>query len=201
MRLFRLKLRGTLLQTDYILETIEKNYSEHRKKHTFAVCETAQMLARHYGVDEEKAKIAALFHDMFRDMPEQTLNAYVRDFNMDDRYYDNVNLAHGKIAAIIMERDHQIEDRDILNAVCYHTTGRPGMSLLEKIIYIADAIEPGRDYPGVEELRNLAYQNLDEACLLSMNNTIEYIKERGLFLDEDTIRAKNFLVEGKTNDK
>jgi len=189
------------LQTDYILETIEKNYSEHRKKHTFAVCETAKTLARHYGVDEEKAKVAALFHDMFRDLPEQTLNAYVRDFNMDDRYYDNVNLAHGKIAAIIMERDHQIKDRDILNAVAYHTTGRPGMSLLEKIIYIADAIEPGRDYPGVEELRNLAYQNLDEACLLSMNNTIEYIKERGLFLDEDTIRAKNFLVEGKTNDK
>jgi len=182
---------------DCILEYIEKNYSEKRKKHTFGVCETAKTLARLYGADEDKAETAALFHDMFRGLPEKTLNYYVKHLNMDDKYYNNVNLAHGKIAAIIMERDYEITDQDILNAVKFHTTGRPGMSLLEKVIYIADATEPGRDYSGVMEIRKLACEDLDEACLFSMNNTIEYVRERRFFLDKDTILARDFLDEAK----
>jgi predicted HD superfamily hydrolase involved in NAD metabolism len=132
---------------------------------------------------------------MFRDMPEKTLNFYIKHLHMDDKYYNNQNLAHGKVAAVIMERDYDITDEDILNAVRFHTTGRAGMSLLEKIIYLADAIEPGRNYPGVSEIRRLAYQDVDGACLASMDSTIEYIRDRGLFLDEDTILARDYLKE------
>ena len=90
-------------------------------------------------------------------------------------------------------RDSGITDPDLLNAVRYHTTGRAGMSLLEKVLYLADAIEPGRNYPGVEEIRKRAETSLDDACLLSMERSIRYIEERGLFLHEDTIKARDDL--------
>jgi len=181
---------------DCIREYIENNYSDSRKKHTFAVYDVAKSLAKHYGADEEKAGTAALFHDMFRGVAEKTLNYYIKHLNMDDKYYNNANLAHGKIAAVVMERDFGITDEDVLNAVRYHTTGRVGMSVLEKVIYLADAIEPGREYPGVIELRALAYEGLDKACLLSMETTIEYVRGRGYFLDDDTVKARDYLIGG-----
>ena len=94
-----------------------------------------------------------------------------------------------------MERDFGIKDRDVIDAVSYHTTGRPYMSQLEKVVFIADAIEPNRDYPGVEELRKLAYEDLDKACLLSLTRTAEYVLQQGNYLDEDTLRAKEYFEE------
>lgn len=185
---------------DSIEAYIEKNLSEKRKKHTYGVAETAEHLAERYGADREKARTAALFHDMFRSASVDVLNMYVRQLGLDPVYLDNPNLAHGPVAAIIMERDYKIADPDIINAVRYHTTGRADMSLLEKILYLADAIEPQRAYPGVEEARRLAEESLDRACLFSMERSMTYIKERGLFLHEDTINARNQLQEkGETN--
>ncbi|MCL1810089.1 MAG: bis(5'-nucleosyl)-tetraphosphatase (symmetrical) YqeK [Clostridiales bacterium] len=187
---------------DCIEDYIERNYSERRKKHTYAVYNTATALARHYGEDESKAGTAALFHDMFRGMPEKILNFYVKHLNLDKKYLDNSNLAHGKLAAIIMERDYGIDDDDVLNAVRFHTTGRANMSRLEKIMYLADAIEPGREYPGVHEIRHMAYADLDKAVLLSMHCTIGYVTENGFFLDEDTVLAMEYLNrEGGSNEQ
>ena len=128
---------------------IERNFSEKRKRHTYAVRDLAIKLAKNYWIDEKKVETAALFHDMFRGVPEQSINCYVKHLGLDKKYLDNPNLAHSKIAAIIMERDYAISDIDIINAVSYHTTGRPNMSMIEKIIYIADATEPNRNYPNV----------------------------------------------------
>ena len=130
---------------------------------------------------------------MYRGVSENSLNYYVKHLGLDSKYLNNCNLAHGKIAAIIMQRDFEIEDPDILNAVSYHTTGRPGMSLLEKIIYIADAVEPNRSYPGVEALRKEAYIDLDKACLMSLSSTIDFVRSSGKYLDEETILAKEYL--------
>ena len=178
-----------------IKESIETYLSEKRKCHTLAVASEALALARHYGVEPEKAELAALFHDMFREKPQEILDEYVRELGLDTSYLGNSNLAHGRIAGIIMKRDYGIKDQDIINAVSYHTTGRAGMSALEKIIYLADAIEPGRGYPGAEVLRELAYENLDQACINAMNRSIDFIKSRGLVLDWDTIRARDYLME------
>lgn len=194
--MFPRKQKGILPSMDSIKEIkeyIEKNFSDKRKLHTEGVRITATELARKYGADPAKAEIAALFHDMYRGVSENSLNYYVRNLGLDDRYLNNCNLAHGKIAAIVMERDFEISDKDIINAVAYHTTGRANMSLLEKIIYLADAIEPSRAYPGVDELRRLAEGDLDRACLLSLSNTINFVRASGKFLDEDTIRAKEAL--------
>ncbi len=178
---------------DSIEQYIEKNLSEKRKKHTLGVVKTAQKLARMYGGDEKKAETAAFFHDMFRSTPVEVLNIYVRQLHLDPLYLDNANLSHGPIAAVIMKRDYGITDPDVINAVKYHTTGRAGMSLLEKIVYLADAIEPGRAYPGADKARKLAEQSLDQACLFSMERSIAYIKERGLYLHQDTVKARDDL--------
>jgi predicted HD superfamily hydrolase involved in NAD metabolism len=187
------------MKTDCINEYIEQNLSEKRILHTYGVRDTALKLAKLYDVDEKNAETAALFHDMFRGASEQALNSYVRQLGLDKKYIDNINLAHGKIAAIIMKTDYDIQDDDILNAVSFHTTGRAGMSTLEKVIYLADAIEPHRLYPGVDELRKLAYLNLDDACILSLSRTIEHVNNGGLFLDKDTLEAKDYLIKNKEN--
>ena len=181
------------MNTDSIKTYIEKNFSEKRKLHTEGVRVTAMNLAKKYGADPEKAEVAALFHDMYRGVSVDVLNYYVKHLGLSEIYLNNFNLAHGKIAAIVMERDFEITDPDIINAVSYHTTGRPAMSALEKVIYIADAIEPNRNYPGVEEIRQAAEEDLDKACLLSLSRTIEYVRQQGNFLDTDTIAARDYL--------
>lgn len=183
-----------------IKEYIERNYSEKRKIHTEGVRVTAMELARRYGADPAKAELAALFHDMYRGVSENSLNYYVKHLGLDEKYMNNCNLAHGKIAAMVMKRDFEITDDDIVNAVSYHTTGRENMSLLEKIIYLADAIEPNRVYPGVDELRKLADEDLDKACLSSLTNTINFVRASGKYLDEETVRAKEDL-ERKIKEK
>ncbi len=174
---------------------IENNFSEKRKVHTYGVVETALKLAQKYGCDPYKVELAALFHDLYRGVPVNVLNYHVKHLELDKRYTDNPNLAHGKIAAIMIQRDYDIHDEDIINAVSFHTTGRPNMSLLEKIIYIADAIEPNRCYPGVEKLRQIAEIDLDKACQASLTNTINYVKSQGNYLDPDTDRAKDYFNE------
>ncbi len=178
-----------------IISYIEKNLSERRLKHTRSVVNEAKKLAANYGEDVQKAELAALFHDMFRSTPASALNMYVRQLGLPKNIIDNPNLSHGKIAAVIMKRDFGIEDEDIINAVSFHTTGRAGMSKLEKIIFLADAIEPGRNYPTVDEIRALAYINLEKACISSLERTVEYIKGIGEYLDPDTISAINDLKE------
>ena len=180
-----------------ITKYIEENMSDKRKTHTEGVRSTAIELAEKYGADVEKAELCSLFHDMYRGVPEEDMNNYVRELGLGDRYLNNRNLAHGKVAAIAMKRDFGVQDEDMLNAVSYHTTGRAGMSTLEKVIYLADAIEPNRDYPSVDELRRLAKEDLDKACLACLEHTIEYVKQQGAFLDEDTLEATKYLRKGK----
>lgn len=177
-----------------IVEYIEHNLTEKRKSHTYAVAEEAKKLARRYGEDVERAELAALFHDFFRGVQEKVMNGYVRQLGLSPAYLNNANLAHSKIAAFIMEKDYDIRDQDIINAVSFHTTGRANMSNLEKIIYLADAIEPNRSYPGIEEIRVLAYRDLDEACLASLSRSIDYVNCRGLYLDQDTVMARDSFI-------
>ena len=185
---------------------VEHNLSEKRRLHTYGVCDTAVHLAKKYGCDVEKAQTAALLHDIYRGVSVSTLDYYVRHLCLDERYLGNANLAHAKIAAATCGREFGITDSDVINAVSFHTTGRAGMSLLEKIIYVADAIEPGRDYPGVDEIRKAAEEDIDRACLTSLSHTIDYVKSEGKYLDQDTIRAKEYFTDilnkkGEQHDK
>ena len=178
-----------------ISDYIEKNLSEKRRIHTEGVRKTAVMLAEKYGEDVDKAEVAALCHDMYRGINIDLLNDYVNQLGLDKKYLDNPNLAHGKIAAVMIKKEYGIDDQDIINAVSFHTTGRAGMSELEKIIYLADAIEPGRDYQSVNQLREAVDRGLNEALIMSLERTIEYVRQQGHFLDEDTLKARDYYLK------
>ena len=174
------------------LARIDADLKPSRAEHTKNVAKEAIRLAEKYGADKQKAEIAALLHDIARNLSQEEMNRYVRKLGLPDRYLDNKNLAHSKIGVYIIQRDFGIQDEELLNAVAYHTTGRDGMTLLDKIIFLADAMEPGRHYPGVGELRRLTEKDLDKACAFSLRRTKEYIESRGFYLDPDTAKALDY---------
>jgi predicted HD superfamily hydrolase involved in NAD metabolism len=157
------------------------------------VAATAYAYALKYGADVCKAVAAALYHDWFRDAGTDRLDALIEAYGLDARLKGNPDLSHSKIAAAYMENELGIDDSELLDAVRFHTTGRPAMSLLEKVIYIADATEPSRVFPAVSRLRELAWEDLDKACVFALENTIRYVEERGGRLDTDTLEALGWL--------
>lgn len=172
---------------------ITRDLTPRRAEHTRNVAKEAARLAQKYGADVQKAEIAGLLHDIARDLPQEKMNDYVLELGLDERYLNNKNLAHSKVGVHIIKQDFGIQDRELLDAVSYHTTGREGMTLLEKILFLADATEPGRSYPGVRKLRKLAEEDLDKACALSLRRTKDYIEAKGEYLDPDTSEALGYL--------
>lgn len=183
------------MNTDSIEKYIKTKYQAKRRNHTYGVRDTAVALAKRYGADPEKARVAALYHDMVRRVPDDVIDDYIENHGLDPKYKGNANLAHGPIAAIKMKEEYGIDDEDILNAVRYHTTGRAGMSTLEKVIFLADAIEPNRSYPGVQALRETSRQDLDKACLLCLEHTVQYVKSKGEKLDDQSLEAYKYFEE------
>lgn len=167
-----------------------------RYLHSVRVMEEAIKLARVFNGDIDKAAIAGLFHDCgkFEDEYELLKKAYDFDIIQSDIHIDNSALIHGILGSVIARQEFQIEDIDIINAIRYHTTGRPNMTLLEKIIYISDYIEPGRKFPGVDEIRKLAYKDINKALLKAMDRSINYLIDKGLYIHPDTLNARNYLV-------
>ncbi len=193
------------LTKEEIINECLKLLTEKRLIHTLGVKETALQLIKHHVPDWaeeneliEKAEIATYCHDIFRGKKGDDLNSLVRKYNLPDVYLDKPNLAHGKLAVCFMKEELGIEDDDILNAVSYHTTGRDNMSFLEKIVFIADAIEPGRSYPGLEDIRNMAFTDINKACLMSLESTVNHLREQDLpeaEIDSDTLQAINYFKE------
>ena len=168
---------------------IKEHLKSKRLKHTYGVAAEAKKLAERYGEDPDKAELAGLCHDMMRNISPEESAELVKRYGLPEKLADNPNLAHGKIAAKVLADVYGMQDEDLLNAVRYHTTGRKGMSRLEKILYLADAIEPGRDYPQVGALREAAEEDLDKACILCMEWSMEYVRSTGASVDPDTIKA------------
>lgn len=175
-----------------LLESIGRE----RYKHSVGVAETARKLAELYGCDKNKAEIAGLLHDCGKFEDDELLLKRVNQFDiiLDDVMKRNIALIHGPLGAEIAKEIYNISDEQILDSIRYHTTGRVNMSKLEKIIYLADYIEPSRVFPGVVELRKLAYTSLDKALLVAMNNTIKYVVNKGQLLHFNTVEARNFLL-------
>lgn len=176
-----------------IIEKIEKQLSKKRFLHTINVRNEAVKLAEKHECSVEKAIISALLHDAYREYSIDKINDFVKEYQLDSFYFNNVALSHGKIAAKMIQKDYNIQDLDIINAVRFHTTGRADMSLLEKVIFIADAVEVGRNYPGVENLRAMAYTDIDKACLQGINNTIIHVIEKNEYLDIESVKARNYF--------
>jgi predicted HD superfamily hydrolase involved in NAD metabolism len=176
---------------------LKNNLKEKRYEHVLSVEDMAIKLAEIHKGDVKNAKIAALVHDCAKNMSDEQLIKMAEEHNLciDEICRQSPQLLHAPVAAIIGKETMGIEDVDILNAVTYHTTGRKHMSLLEKIIYIADYVEPLRKFSGVDDLRSEAYKDVDIALLKSFNNTIKFVIDKGQLLHLDTIEGRNEILK------
>ena len=184
---------------DRIKDYIKKKLDKKRYDHVINVKDMAIKLAEKYNVDKKKAEIAALCHDCAKNMSEKELLNVIKDHNLNLDWISlkNIQITHGLIGSIIMKEEMEIKDRDILNSVKYHTTGRANMSMLEKIIYLSDVIEISRDFKEVHDIRNLAFENIDEALIKSLECTIKYVLDKGELLHTNTVIARNCLINDK----
>ncbi|MBS7262150.1 MAG: bis(5'-nucleosyl)-tetraphosphatase (symmetrical) YqeK [Eubacteriales bacterium] len=176
-----------------ILGQLRKMLKPDRYLHTLSTEKEALRLAERYGADKEKASLAALLHDCAKNFTPEQQAGYLDQIDEESRLIAPVT--HAPLSAIVARERFGVQDEDVLNAIRYHTTGREKMSLLEKIIFVADAIEPRRTYPGVEELRDSAQKSLDETILRSLMNTITYNK--GKKIHKASIQAFNDLLKTK----
>jgi predicted HD superfamily hydrolase involved in NAD metabolism len=167
---------------------------EDRARHVGGVVVAAERLAKLHGADPRKAVEAAIWHDWFRGADDAALARLAGERAVEA---GGANLAHGRAAAEYMRRERGVADEDLLNAVRFHTTGRPGMSTLEKVVFIADKTEPHRDYPGVEALRGLAAEDLDAACLSALRASILHVKAKGEALDSGSAEAALWLESAR----
>lgn len=180
-----------------IMNKLLKDIGEKRFNHSIRVMETALRLAEKYNCDIKQVKIAALLHDCAKYLDKLYLLKMANDFDiiLDNVMRETPELIHGPLGAKIAEKEYNIKDIDILNAIEFHTTGRENMTLLDKIIYISDYVEPGRNFPGVGEVRDLAFNNLNDSILLAMNNTIRFLVDQNSLIHLNTIRARNYLIK------
>lgn len=177
-------------------ETVESRISPKRFAHTKRVLETALILADKHKVDLDKTRIAALLHDYAKDVEAEKLVRIIEDsgFLLTPLELADPELLHGPVGAIMAREDFSIEDKDILESIKYHTTGNVGLSQLAKIIYLADGIEPFRKYPGIEDIKKAAEKDLDEALLLSLNLSLEYLIRKGRLVHPLSIETRNDLI-------
>lgn len=173
---------------------MKDNLKPARYIHSLGVEKMSAELAIAHGADVEKAAFAGRYHDIAKCFDDETMNEYVRKFGLDDVYIDNNPLAHSKVAAGILRNEFGVTDEEVLDAVRYHTTGRAGMSLLEEIVYVADAIEENRNYPGLNELQQQALTDLDGACLFIMDYMLGRLELKGRIPDYDTTSAREFII-------
>ena len=192
-----------------MLDYLKKNLKESRLKHSISVSETAIDLAIIYGQNIEKARIAGLVHDCAKNLGNEQLIKLATEhkIELDEVSTQNPQIIHGLAGSIIASDVMEIYDEDILNSIKYHTTGRKNMSILEKIIFISDYIEPLRKFNSIEEeksleeLRSLSKVNLDAAVIMSLENTIKYVISQKRLLHLDTISARNYLLSKNSRRK
>lgn len=189
-----------MLELEKINEVLMQTLSERRYQHSLGVAEMAEKLAAKYGADKEKAFLAGLIHDCAKEIPPEEAVTMLREsfhITPDAMSLQAPRLLHGVLGACIAQSRFGIYEPEILDAVRYHTTGKAKMNLLSKIIYIADYIEPNRAYRDVEYLRDLTFQNLEEAMLFAVDFTVRDLVEKGKTIHPDTIHLRNDLLVQK----
>jgi predicted HD superfamily hydrolase involved in NAD metabolism len=178
-----------------IRERVQSELSPRRYMHTVGVVETAERLARIHGVDVKKARIAAWVHDIAREWPKETLLQYAERIEIPAGFAAIPDLLHGPVAAHLLSEWFQIHDEEMKDAIRYHTTGRLSMTPLDMVICLADAIEPGRAYPGVEAIRQRAETDLKGALAESLDSTIRYLLDTHQPVFPLTVMVRNELWE------
>lgn len=186
------------MTVEEIKKRLEAVLSQKRYIHSVNVMETAIRLAARYGEDADKAARAGLLHDCARDMKadEAMRLCGIYGIEVDDISHIQPELLHGRLGEKLASRLYGEDDPKVLKAIAIHTMGCPGMELLDKIIFIADYIEPARTFPGSEAMRIEAFDDLDRAVLSALDSTIKYVVGKGGLLHLDTIETRNWILMG-----
>lgn len=176
---------------------VKESLSEKRYQHSVKVADTAACLAMRYGESIDAALIAGYLHDCAKEIALADALKICEEYKMEvsESEKRNYQILHQKVGRIVAERDYNITDGRILDAIMYHTTGRPDMSLLEKIIFTADFIEPLRNKAKrLDSIRNIAFNDIDKAVRLICLDTIEYLTRTGIDFDKLTLDTCKFYT-------
>lgn len=183
---------------DEMRRELQRRLKKSRFAHSIGVANTAVKLARKFGADENKAYVAGLLHDCAREFENDELPAEAEKRGIKIGEVENSMplLLHAYIGAEMVKEIYGVEDSEISQAIYRHTVGARNMTALDKIIYFADMIEPNRNYPGVDKLRDLAENSndLDEIILTALDESIIFIVQKETLVHPDTIDARNFLL-------
>ena len=194
------------MEYNEILVILTKELRPARFRHSREVSRTAVRLAERWDVDIEKARLAGILHDCARSLKGEELLACAKakGLLLTDIEIKQPALIHAPLGAVLAQQRFGVEDREILQAIHRHTTGAAQMTKLDKIIYLADCIEPGRNFAGVQQLRELAEKNLNAAVLAAYDQSIRFVLDCGGLLHLNTVEGRNSLLlemKAKRNEK
>lgn len=195
------------MSIEEIKASLSRKMRQYRYIHSLGVMETCVALAETYGVHPFKARLAGLLHDCAKNNENEYMRKYGRQ-EMKKEFADYPAVLHSHLGAVVAEKEYGVKDPQILNAIRYHTTGRPAMTTLEKIVLVADMIEPNRRYEGIEGIRQIVYSDLDEAVFLSVNYSLMHVVSSERVICIDTVLTRNYYakkrereISGKTGNR
>lgn len=187
------------MKVKHALEKIEHVLSDERFAHTVRVLKVAEKIADHYDVDTKQVQLAAIFHDYAKEMSAASLKQYIVKHKLDQTLlHFNKELWHGPVASHIVQHEFGIQSTSTLNAIYYHTTGRANMDMVELVLFVADYIEPERNFPGLDGVKEVVYSDLHKAAFLTLKNTIPYLIKKEATIFPDTFHAYNDLNKHAT---
>ena len=187
----------------YYEDIISQRMKAARFRHSKNVAKEAVRLAKKYGADEEKAKLAGLLHDITKETPRDEQLEIMESYQvpLNTLYRNNPKLWHAMSGAAFVKNALGIEDEDIYNSIRYHTSGRAGMSVLEKCIFIADFTSVERNYNGVDTMRQLAEKSLEEAMRFGLAFSIGDLAQKNSAIDPNAVSCYNEIVMQLSGDK
>ena len=179
-----------------IIEMLKNRLDEYRFNHSLAVADEAVVLAKRYGCDINKARTAGLLHDVFKNESVENMIDYINKNNikLTDVEMNAKKLWHSILGSYYISNDLGVDDIDVINAVRYHTTARAGMSILEKVIYLADYTSADRTYNGVEQMRKAVKIDMESAMQIALEFSINELLQKGACIHPDTINAYNEIM-------
>jgi predicted HD superfamily hydrolase involved in NAD metabolism len=186
------------MMREKVLAWLAENVPSSRVSHILRVEQMAVDLARHHSIDQQKAAMAGLMHDLAKYFKPQKLlqMAYQEGLKVDEVMEANPHLLHADVSAIVAREIFDVEDEEVLQAIANHTLGRPGMSLTSCIVFLADSLEPGRgDTPQLQALRQISYQNVNQAVCLTCDYTLKFLMESYCLVHPRVIFTRNWFLQ------
>ncbi|BBH21342.1 HD domain-containing protein [Paenibacillus baekrokdamisoli] len=183
------------MNREAMIEAVRAEMPERRWIHTMGVMETSIILAKRFGEDPDRAEQAAILHDVAKYWKTSRMETIIREEGLPAELLEfDKELWHAPVGAFVAEHQFAVKDIEVLDAIRFHTSGRVGMTQMDKVVCLADYMEPGRDFPGVHKIRELAEHSLEKALIAGFDSTISYLLEQGKRIFPLTVAARNDLL-------